>query len=91
MLDWIVPSLAPTVVTIEDNGADTLDTSLEPSTGMHLLDSDNLIAEDELEGGDDALIDDNRAIELASSTILWHLPVSLLFLPFALSILTDFL
>lgn len=76
VLDWIAPSLAPTVVIIEDDGADILDTSPEPSTSTHPLDSDNLIAEDDLEDGDDTLIEDDSIIDLASSTISWRLPVS---------------
>ncbi|KAF7967404.1 hypothetical protein HWV62_34409 [Athelia sp. TMB] len=83
VLDWIVPPFVPTVVTVEDDIDDDLGhgeadaPAAESPASTLVLDSDNLIAEDELEGGDDTLLDDEHTIEIASAIISWTLPENL--------------
>lgn len=77
-LDWMVPEIAQTVITVDSDDKNTIDND---STKAVPLDSDLLIAEDDLEGGDDAQHDDS-IIEIASVAISWAVPVSFIsFLP----------
>lgn len=69
------PAFAPTVITDKDESTDNdFQPSADIPANVYSLDSENLIAEDDLEGGDD--VDDEESIEEASATILWTLPVS---------------
>lgn len=72
-LDWIAPTFAPTIVILDDDD----DRIPEPPASENPPDSETLIAEDELETGDDAQIDDDNLVEAASATLSWTLPVSL--------------
>lgn len=70
------PAFAPIVIT--DPDSESTGDGFQPGTdipaNIYSLDSENLIAEDDLDGGDD--VDDEERIEEASATILWTLPVS---------------
>lgn len=75
VFNWMPPAFAPTVITDKDESTDNdFQPSADIPANVYSLDSENLIAEDDLEGGDD--VDDEESIEEASATILWTLPVS---------------
>lgn len=75
VLHWMDPTLATTVVTVEDDGEDDGESlQLDPPSVNYTLESDILIAEDELESGDD--LEDDSLIEKADADVLWALPVS---------------
>ncbi|KAF7976360.1 hypothetical protein HWV62_6913 [Athelia sp. TMB] len=76
-LDWMVPATPSTIITVDDV-EDTVDvpSASAPSSGKYQLDSDILIAEDELEDGDDQVNGDSDEIlvEKASAVLLWAVP-----------------
>lgn len=84
MLDWINPVVAQNTVIFDIDGTDDDAPISEagPVDGV-ALDSDNLIAEDELDARDDALADDENIIDNASAFVSWTLPVSRLSPQFA--------
>lgn len=79
--------LAPSTITVEDETEDTIDMFPVQDSSIgdesRIPDSDNLIAEDELEGSDDR--SDESVVENASAVVLCTLPVS----PVLLILYTD--
>ncbi|KZP28753.1 hypothetical protein FIBSPDRAFT_728861 [Athelia psychrophila] len=70
VLDWMVPAMVQTVITVDNDDDNTINNG---NTKAVLLDSDLLIAEDELPGVDDTY-DDDDIIETASAAISWAVP-----------------
>ncbi|KAF7971664.1 hypothetical protein HWV62_20634 [Athelia sp. TMB] len=75
VLDWINPVIAQNTVIfdIDRTDDDAFISEAGPVDGV-ALDSDNLIAEDELDARDDALADDENIIDNASAFVSWTLP-----------------
>ncbi|KAF7975585.1 hypothetical protein HWV62_9141 [Athelia sp. TMB] len=78
VLDWIDPVVAQNNVIFDIDGTDD-DAPISESGPVDgfTLDSDNLIAEDELDARDDALADDENVIDNASAFVSWTLPNNL--------------